>query len=131
MARVAAAREDDAQVRRASAARLAGAMHSHPELVAGTEGACTLLMQACIGRTVVKTGAEGVYAGILPEQRLGIALKIADGATRASECAISALLVKLGVLDARHPVARRHLDAPILNRRDIVTGFMRVAPGFA
>ena len=37
-------------------------------------------MRAMGGRVAIKTGAEAVFVAILPEQRLGIALKIADGA---------------------------------------------------
>jgi hypothetical protein len=39
--------------------------------------------------------------------------------------------VRLGVLDAGDPAARRYLDAPILNRRGIVTGAIRAAGSFA
>ncbi|MDB2321208.1 asparaginase, partial [Amylibacter sp.] len=55
------------------------------------------------------TGAEGVYTAILPEQGLGIALKIDDGATRGSECAIAALLVRLGLADEKHPMIRKRM----------------------
>lgn len=110
----------------AAATRLVQAMMAHPELVSGQGRACTALMRAMAGRGVVKTGAEGVYVAILPERRLGVALKITDGATRASECATAALLVALGVLDADHPAARAHIDAPILNRRGFDVG--RIVP---
>ena len=40
-------------------------------------------MRAGKGRVAVKTGAEGVFAAIVPEAGLGIALKIDDGAGRA------------------------------------------------
>ena len=46
-----------------------------------------------------------------------MALKIEDGATRASECAIAALLVRLGAIAADHPAAARRLNPPILSRR--------------
>lgn len=114
-----------------AANQLTRAMMTHPELVAGEGRACTELMRAMDGKAAIKTGAEGVFVAILPEQRLGVALKIADGATRASECAITALLVKLGVLDAEHPAAKRYLNAPILNRRGIETGTIRPATEFA
>jgi len=40
-----------------------------------------------------KVGAEGVYCAALPEQGLGIALKMDDGTTaRAAEVALAALL---------------------------------------
>ena len=125
MALFAAAREDGTSVRQRSAARLVNAMRTYPELVAGEGGACTELMRAMDGRAVLKTGAEGVYIAILPEQKLGIAVKIEDGTTRASECAIAAILVKLGVLDANHPATLRRSNAPVLNRRELVVGLIR------
>lgn len=108
-----------------AAAQLTEAMMKHPELVAGEGRACTELMRAMGGRVAIKTGAEAVFVAILPEQRLGVALKITDGATRASECAIAAILVSLGVLDPAHPATRKRLDAPILNRRGITCGSIR------
>lgn len=88
-------------------ARLVGAMIAHPELVAGEGRACTDLMRAAQGRAAVKTGAEGVFVGILPGRGLGFALKAEDGATRAAEAVTAALLVRLGVLEAADPVAQR------------------------
>lgn len=108
-----------------AARRLVAAMVAHPELVAGEGRACTELMTAMGGRAAIKTGAEAVFVAILPGQGLGVALKIEDGATRASECVIAALLVRLGVLDAADPAARRRLAPPLVNRRGIVTGEIR------
>lgn len=113
----------------AAASRLVAAMIRHPELVAGEGRACTELMRAMDGRAAIKTGAEGVFVAILPERRLGVAVKIADGATRASECVIAAILVSLGVLDAEHPATRKRMNAPLLNRRGIDTGSVRPAAG--
>lgn len=118
----------DGGARQAAAVRLRQAMVAHPSLVAGEGRACTELMRACAGPVALKTGAEGVFIGILPEQGLGIALKIADGATRASECALAAILVSLGVLDPTHPDAIMRRTPPILNRRGLVTGEIRPAP---
>jgi L-asparaginase II len=97
-------------------------MIAHPDLVAGEGRACTELMRACEGRAALKTGAEGVFVGILPEQGLGLALKITDGATRASEAVIASLLVRLGVLDEAHPVAQRLASGVQRNWRGIPTG---------
>jgi L-asparaginase II len=52
-------------------------------------------MQAAPGRIFVKTGAEGVYCAAVPELGLGIALKCDDGAGRAAEVTIAAVLAKL------------------------------------
>ncbi len=122
-----ASKRSDAQS--AAAARLVGAMHSYPEMVAGEGRACTLLMRAATEPLALKTGAEGYFTAILPQRGLGLALKIADGATRASECATAALLVRLGVLDPAHPDVQRFLNPPVLNRRDIVTGDIRPVAG--
>ena len=73
----------------------------------------------------VKTGAEGVYVAILPERKLGIALKIADGATRASEVAMAALLARLGAIGANHPLLSRDIH----NWDGLVTGAARPAAG--
>jgi L-asparaginase II len=111
--------------------RLTTAMMRHPEYVAGEGRACTHLMRAMAGRAAIKTGAEGVFAAIIPERHLGIAVKIEDGATRASEAVIAALLVHAGVLSADHPAARSLTHGPIRNRRDIVTGHMEVSADIA
>lgn len=109
--------------------RLHEAMRLHPELVAGEGRACTELMRAMDGKVALKTGAEGFFIAILPERKLGIALKAACGTTRAAECAIAALLVRLGALDKDHPATLKRMNAPILNRRDIETGTLKPAPG--
>lgn len=109
--------------RAAAQARLVAAMMAHPELVAGEGRACTELMRACAGRAALKTGAEGVYVGILPGARpLGFALKVEDGATRAAEAVTAALLVRLGALEASHPVARRLTAGAQRNWRGLATG---------
>lgn len=108
-----------------AAATLVQAMMAHPVLVAGETRACTNLMRAMDGATAVKTGAEGVFTAIIPTLQLGVAVKITDGATRAAECAIAAILVKLGVLDAANPVAQTYLNHAVLNRRHMVTGYIR------
>lgn len=110
--------------------RLVEAMMAFPEYVAGEGRACTELMRAARGKAAIKTGAEAVFTGILPEKGLGIALKISDGSTRAAEAAIAALLVKYGVLDEKDPMALKRLHGPILNRRNVVTGEMRISETF-
>ena len=68
---------------------------------------------------------------IIPEKRLGVALKITVGADRAKVAAITALLVRLGVLEPEHPVVAHYLTAPLQNCGGKVTGEMRLAAGFA
>jgi len=66
----------------------------------------------------------------VPEKGLGIALKIVDGNGRAKEAAIAALLTRVGVLDAAHPVALRYTAPVLRNWRNLETGFRKMAPGF-
>ncbi|GAA4221292.1 L-asparaginase II [Sagittula marina] len=108
-----------------AASRLTQAMIAHPVHVAGQGRACTHLMQAAKEPVAIKTGAEGYFIAILPERGLGISLKIVDGATRASDCAIAALLVRLGVLDADHPDVKRFMNPEIRNFAKTVTGEIR------
>lgn len=116
---------DRSDLRATAAARLVAAMQTYPEMVSGEGGADTALIRALDGQGVVKTGAEGVYVAILPERQLGVALKIADGTTRASEAAITAILVKLGVLNPDHPTAKTYMTPPIRNWDGLITGQIR------
>ena len=125
----ATAHKRDDQLSKA-ALKLRNAMVNYPELVAGEQRACTNLMKACEKKAILKTGAEGVFVAILPELEKGIALKIFDGGTRASECAIASLLIQLGVLSSNHPTALAYTHAPILNWRNIETGMMKASNSF-
>jgi L-asparaginase II len=109
--------------------RLALAMRTHPDLVAGETGACTQLMRATRVPVTLKYGAEAVYTGILPTLGLGIALKIADGGPRAAEAMITGLLTHLGVLDAQHPAALRRLGGKHRNWSGLETGSVRLVDG--
>ena len=79
-------------------AQVLAAMTGHPGLVAGEGRLCTALIEATEGRIVAKVGAEGVYAACVPSERLGVALKVEDGARRAAEVALVRVLEELGLL---------------------------------
>ncbi|MGL6208581.1 MAG: asparaginase, partial [Paracoccaceae bacterium] len=81
MARFAGASEGG-DVRSRAMVRLTRAMAEFPEMISGEGGACTELMRAMGGRVSLKGGAEGVYVAIVPERRIGIALKVIDGSDR-------------------------------------------------
>lgn len=75
-----------------AAARIRAAVAANPAMVAGTGRFDTVVMEALGPGAFTKTGAEAVFCGTLPELGLGIALKIDDGATRASEAVMATLL---------------------------------------
>jgi L-asparaginase II len=110
--------------------RLVAAMMAYPELVSGTGRTCAILMRACNGKAAVKTGAEGFFAGIIPGRGLGIAIKCDDGAGRAADTAMAAILSKLGILDEGGE-ARKILRAPVKNTVGKTVGERRIAPALA
>ncbi|MDA1090315.1 MAG: asparaginase [Proteobacteria bacterium] len=106
---------------RAEAAnRIFQAMTTHPRLVDGPGCFDTLAMQAAKGAAVIKKGAEGMFGAIVPGLGLGIALKIDDGAKRASETAMAAVLTLLGVLDLK-------TETPVLNATGEPVGVVRMS----
>ena len=117
-----AAPESLGRTRAQAATALVNAMMAHPLLVAGETRACSALMAAANGKAAVKTGAEGVFVAILPQRGIGIALKIEDGGTRASEAVMAALMVRLGVVEAADPRVAALLHRPEINRRGIKAG---------
>jgi len=80
-------------------------------------------------RVFVKTGAEGVFCGALPEQGLGIAVKCDDGAARAAEVIMAALIARLLPMAAEERVALGRFVNPVLrnwNGREV--GLLRPTP---
>jgi len=71
-------------------------------------------MGSCDGRVAIVTGAgrglgrahalalaaEGVFCAVVPDEHLGLALKVRDGGARAAEAVATWLLARLGHLDA-------------------------------
>ena len=107
------------------------ALSARPEMVAGTGRFCSALISHSKGAILAKTGAEGVYAVALPELGLGVAVKVDDGAGRASEVAVAAILRALGAID--RPLEESLADflvAPLHNRADLRVGEVRPATGW-
>ena len=106
--------------------RIVNAMTQHPEYVGGSNRLCTDLMRIATGRIFAKVGAEGVYCAGVPGAELGIALKVEDGAWRAAEPALIAVLRILGlVADEEIAQLSRWAEPDVLNTRDEVVGGLR------
>lgn len=115
--------------RGAAMSRIITAIQAHPQMIAGSARCCTDVLKATGGLVVVKTGAEGVYAGLLPELGLGLALKIDDGASRGSEVALGGLLMKLGAIDSEiREQLGNHFEPTIYNTQKKQTGKIMAAP---
>lgn len=113
--------------KRAEAARrIFKAVAAHPFMVAGTGRFDTDAMNILRERVFMKTGAEGVYCASFPELGYGIALKIDDGATRASQAVMEALIAKFLPLDDETKLKLRALGEPHLkNWNKIEVGTVR------
>ena len=99
---------DQPEPRQRAAARLRRAMATEPFMVHGSDTFVTDCMTATGEAVLVKGGAEGVFTAALPELGLGVAVKIEDGAARASEVAIANILDELGVFDDKATAALAH-----------------------
>ncbi len=108
-----------------AANRIRGAISAEPFMISGTGRFPTIVNEALPGVVQVKSGAEGVYCAILPTLKLGIALKMWDGAARAAEIATAALLAHLGVLPAGSRDELVH--PPVKNVVGLLVGEMRPA----
>jgi L-asparaginase II len=93
------------------------AMAEHPEYVGGTGRLCTEIMERVGSRVIVKTGAEGVYAAALRGVGRGMALKVADGASRARRVATVNLLGQLDLFDAEAEQALARFARPAVFNR--------------
>lgn len=84
--------------RATAAVRLRSAMAAHPDLVAGPDRFDTCVMTATAGGVLIKVGAEGTMAAILPRLGLGAVVRMDDGAARAAPVAMGLVLERLGAL---------------------------------
>jgi L-asparaginase II len=109
-----------------AAARIRAACAAQPFYVAGTGRFCTEIMKRFGARVLAKTGAEGVYCGALPEQGIGIALKCDDGATRAAEVTMAAIIARfLPVSDDERAALDRFVRPMLRNWNGIEVGGLR------
>jgi L-asparaginase II len=109
-----------------ASARIRSAIAAQPYFVAGTGRFCTEIMTLFGARVLVKTGAEGVFCGALPEQGIGIALKCDDGATRAAEVVMAAMVARfLPMSDGERRALDRLLRPTLKNWNGIEVGGLR------
>lgn len=75
---------------------LNAAVVAKPRLIGGSNSFCSQVVAETEGRVLAKLGAEGVYAAWIPQAGMGLAMKCEDGAARATEVAMAAVLRELG-----------------------------------
>jgi L-asparaginase II len=109
-----------------AAARLRAACAAKPWYVAGTGRFCTEIMRRFGVRVFIKSGAEGMVCAALPVEGLGIAVKCDDGAGRAAEVVIAALIARYCALaDADRAGLEPYLRPTLRNWNGIAVGALK------
>lgn len=120
--------DDLPEARQEACRRITKANTAAPFMMGGHESFDSRLNAELGGKALIKTGAEGVYCGWLPELGLGFAVKTDDGSGRSSEIVAGRLLRRLKVIDdAQAESLKGLLEPPILNRAGLEVGALRIA----
>ena len=108
--------------------RVVHAMRTRPLLIGGTDRFDSVLIEETEGRAVAKIGAEGVHSIAVPEQGIGFAVKVDDGAQRAQFPAVIRVLQSLDVLpESLPPRLEEFFRRPVRNTRGEIVGEIRLA----
>ncbi len=111
-----------------ASARIRAAVAAHPLTVAGRGRFDTEVMSLLGPRVFTKSGAEGVFCAALPEAGLGLAVKADDGAGRAAQVMIAALIRRFGGFDDEASARFMRFVSPRLsNWNGAEVGLLRAA----
>ena len=105
-----------------AAARVTAAAVPRPWWLSGTGRHEVRVAEAATEPVLTKAGAEGVFMAALPDRGLGVAVKAADGAARAAQVGLSAVLAHLGAI----PVEA--VAQPVANVAERLVGSIRAEP---
>jgi len=93
--------------------RITEAMRNHPFMVAGSNRACTRIMEVSDGKVFAKLGADGYYAVGIPDRKWGITCKVEDGSVPIVEGLIIHVLYALGIINDKAFEALEEFHSPI------------------
>ncbi|MDP1859144.1 MAG: asparaginase [Gemmatimonadaceae bacterium] len=107
--------------------RIASAIRANPIIFGGTDRFDTVMLHETQGRVISKVGAEGVHTVMIPERRIGFAVKAEDGAVRAQHAAVVAVVQMLEVLPELPQRLADYVRRPVKNTRGERVGVLRIA----
>ncbi len=97
---------------------LQAAIAKYPEYMSGTTDLARRVIDATNGKVLIKIGAEGFFVAAVPQSKLGIALKIADGSVRGAQFFIVDLLNELDLIDHEaSKTLKQRLNHDVFNSR--------------
>jgi len=114
-----------------AASRIVGAYFAEPFMIAGTGRFDTAILTAFRGRVFIKEGAEGVICAGLPELGLGVAIKCDDGASRAREVVMAAVIEVLLPGESTRAALGVYGRPAIFDRNGAKVGELRPVEGLA
>lgn len=115
-------------LRMAAAKKILEALKNQPKLMSGTGEFAACVIEKTEGRAFVKSGAEGVYTGLIPSKGVAFAVKAADGSARAAQLAAAHLLSTYGgVTESEAAGLSEFWQPPVKNSRGETVGQMRIA----
>lgn len=127
-ARLASSSFDGKEMKKASKL-IYESMIKYPEMISGSSGFCTELIEKTDGDLIGKVGAEGIYCIGIKKKKIGIALKIEDGSFRAIPVIIFNMLKKLDLLEKNQlKKLGEYQEKDILNECNIKVG--EISPAF-
>ncbi len=107
--------------------RLSRALLAEPYMLAGEGRFCTALARAGEGRVIGKNGAEASYIAAVLRDGTGLAMKVDDGAWRASYAFLARVFYEMGLLGGPHfPEMEPFLHPKTFNHVGREVGFTRV-----
>ena len=91
-----------------------------PEYAGGKESDNSILTKILNKKAFFKNGAEGVFAAIIPEQKIAAVVKIVDGNSRASSTAIAGMISELNLINKDE--LESFLNKPVYNSTNQTVG---------
>ncbi len=105
------------------------AIQKYPHLLSGTDEFVTRVISATNGRVIVKSGAEGVFVGLILDKDIAFALKAEDGSTRASQFAAAHIIKNFACLTTQEVSNIKDLLDPIVsNWAGLAVGKIELKP---
>ncbi len=104
--------------------RILAAVEAHPEMISGSNGFDTKIMELTQGQVLCKGSRGGVEVAVIPSLGLGVALKIEDGNLKALKVAFTAILRSLGCID-EDLYEKLEPRIPILTHKGKTVGFFQ------
>ncbi len=107
----------------AAAKKIVQCCVDHPVYFGGSQSVNSILTKSSNKKILVKNGADGVFAAIVPDKKMVVVVKIKDGNMKAAEVAIAGLLLDLKLLD--HEIVQQLAHQPITNSVGVKSGSIK------